>query len=203
MISAPSTPTPMKATTRPMPQEHGDCKLPAPGADEPEQRADRRRPADLRGVLRQCHARQRWCLPLGRCSAQLNRRPVPSRRSRARQAADPSAGDTGRRARSARRGVPLCATAPSCSTRMRSALITLDRRCARISVVRPRHQPIQRLLDHRLVLGIDRRQRFVQHQDRRVAQQRAGDGDALTLAARQARCRARRSPSGSRPAALR
>ena len=45
------------------------------------------------------------------------------------------------------------------------------------------HQPVQRLLDHRLVLGVDRGQRLVQHQDRRVAQQRAGDGDALALAA--------------------
>ena len=49
------------------------------------------------------------------------------------------------------------------------------------------HQPIQRLLDHRLVLRVHRRQRLVQHQDRRVAQQRPGDGDALALAARQAR----------------
>ena len=47
------------------------------------------------------------------------------------------------------------------------------------------HQPVERLLDHRLVLGIDGRQRLVEHQDRRVAQQRAGDGDALALAARE------------------
>ena len=47
----------------------------------------------------------------------------------------------------------------------------------------PGHQPVERLLDHRLVLGIDRRQRLVQHQDRRVAQQRPGDRDALALAA--------------------
>ena len=44
------------------------------------------------------------------------------------------------------------------------------------------HQPVERLLDHRLVLGIHRGQRLVQHQDRRVAQQGAGDGDALALA---------------------
>ena len=47
------------------------------------------------------------------------------------------------------------------------------------------HQPVERLLDHRLVLGVDRRQRLVEHQDRRVAQQRAGDGDPLALAARE------------------
>ena len=49
------------------------------------------------------------------------------------------------------------------------------------------HQAVERLLDHRLVLGIDRGQRFVQHQDRGIAQQGAGDGDALPLAAGQAR----------------
>ena len=47
------------------------------------------------------------------------------------------------------------------------------------------HQPIQRLLDDRLVLRIDRGQRLVEDQDRRVAQQRPGDGDALALPARQ------------------
>ena len=52
-------------------------------------------------------------------------------------------------------------------------------------MVRPAHQAVERLLDHRLVLGVDRRQRLVEHQDRRVAQQRAGDGDALALAARE------------------
>ena len=47
------------------------------------------------------------------------------------------------------------------------------------------HEPVERLLDHRLVLGVHRRERLVEHQDRRVAQQRAGDGDALALAARE------------------
>ena len=47
----------------------------------------------------------------------------------------------------------------------------------------PAHQPVERLLDHRLVLRIDRRERLVEQQDRRVAQQSAGDGDALALAA--------------------
>ena len=48
------------------------------------------------------------------------------------------------------------------------------------------HQPVERLLDHRLVFGVDRGQRLVEHQDRRVAQQGAGDGDALALAAGEA-----------------
>jgi hypothetical protein len=47
----------------------------------------------------------------------------------------------------------------------------------------PRHQPVERFLDHRLILRIDRRERLVQYQDRRVAQEGAGDGDALALAA--------------------
>ena len=45
------------------------------------------------------------------------------------------------------------------------------------------HQPVQRLLDYRLVLRIHRGQRLVEDQDRRVTQQRAGDRDALALPA--------------------
>ena len=48
------------------------------------------------------------------------------------------------------------------------------------------HQAVQGVLDDRLVLRVDRRQRLVQYQDRRVAQNRTGDGDALPLTARQA-----------------
>ena len=44
------------------------------------------------------------------------------------------------------------------------------------------HQPIERLLDDRLVLGVDRGERLVEDQDGGVAEQRAGDGDALALA---------------------
>ena len=47
------------------------------------------------------------------------------------------------------------------------------------------HQPVERLLDHRLIVGIDSRERLVQHQDRRVAEHRAGNRDALALAAGQ------------------
>ena len=48
----------------------------------------------------------------------------------------------------------------------------------------PRHQPVERALDHRLVLGIDRRQCLVEDEDRSIAQQGAGDRNALALAAR-------------------
>ena len=43
----------------------------------------------------------------------------------------------------------------------------------------------QVLLDDLLALGVERRGRLVEDQDPRIADQRAGDGDALALAARQ------------------
>ena len=49
------------------------------------------------------------------------------------------------------------------------------------------HQPLQRLLDRRLVLRIDRGERLVEDEDRGVEEQRARDRDALALAAREAR----------------
>ena len=45
------------------------------------------------------------------------------------------------------------------------------------------HQLLQAFLDRRLDLRIERRGRLVEHQDRRVLQDDAGDGDALALAA--------------------
>ena len=52
-------------------------------------------------------------------------------------------------------------------------------------VVRPSHKRAQRHLDRLLGFGIERRSRLVQKDDRRVLQEGAGDGDALTLPARQ------------------
>ena len=49
----------------------------------------------------------------------------------------------------------------------------------------PLHEPIERLLDHRLALRVHRRERFVQDQDGRISQERPRDGDALALAARE------------------
>ncbi len=49
----------------------------------------------------------------------------------------------------------------------------------------PGGEAIDRLLDHRLVFGVDRGQRLVEDQDRRVAQEGAGDRQPLALAARQ------------------
>ena len=47
------------------------------------------------------------------------------------------------------------------------------------------HQPVEGRLDRCLILGIDRGESFIEHQNRRIAQQCAGDGDALALSARQ------------------
>jgi hypothetical protein len=49
------------------------------------------------------------------------------------------------------------------------------------------HQPLERLLHQPLAFGVERAGRLVEQQDRRVAQQRAGDRDALALPAREPR----------------
>src|SRR5579863_242331 len=47
------------------------------------------------------------------------------------------------------------------------------------------HEIAELLLDCRFHLGVEGRSRLVQHQDRRVLEDDAGDGDALALAARE------------------
>ena len=49
----------------------------------------------------------------------------------------------------------------------------------------PAHQALERVLDQGLALGVERGGRLVEQQQRRVAQDRARDGDALALAAGQ------------------
>ena len=49
-----------------------------------------------------------------------------------------------------------------------------------------RHEPLERLLDGALALGVERRRCLVQDEDRRVLQQGARDREPLPLAARQA-----------------
>ena len=190
IASAPSTPTPMNAATRPMPRGHVTRELPPPGRDDAEQRANVSPPADLRPHPREIACRWRRLAVIGfaAVAASLSRR-SPRRRSRSSpRSAACGAHQAAIRAVAAISSAwrPLSTTRPWSSTRMRSAPITLDRRCARISVVRPGHQPVERLLDHRLVLGVDRGQRLVEDQDRRIAQQGAGDREALALAAGQA-----------------
>src|SRR5207237_7563491 len=48
------------------------------------------------------------------------------------------------------------------------------------------HQPLERLLHQALGLGVERRGGLVEDQDRRVLEQRPGDGETLTLPAREA-----------------
>ncbi len=50
----------------------------------------------------------------------------------------------------------------------------------------PLHQPIERILDDGLVLGIHCRERFIQNQNRGIAQNSPSNGDPLALPARQA-----------------
>ena len=53
------------------------------------------------------------------------------------------------------------------------------------SVVRFSRHPLERVLDLPLGVAVERRGRLVEQQDRRRLQDRAGDGDALLLAARE------------------
>ena len=89
--------------------------------------------------------------------------------------------------RSALSCVPSSTIRPWSITMIRSAARTVARRWAMTIVVRSVDQPLERALDQPLAFRVERRGRLVEQQQRRVAQQRAGDGDALALAARQAR----------------
>ena len=60
----------------------------------------------------------------------------------------------------------------------------VESRCAIAITVLPFISVVEARLDRGLDLGIERGGRLVQHQDRRVLQDHARDGDALALAAR-------------------
>ena len=75
---------------------------------------------------------------------------------------------------------------PSAMATTRSASRTVERRWATMIVVRPGAQPGERLLHGGLALGVERAGRLVEQQDARVAQQGAGQRDALALPAREA-----------------
>ena len=83
------------------------------------------------------------------------------------------------------RKVPRSTMRPPSSTRMWSALATVDSRWAMMKVVRPWRSAVERALDAGLGLHVERAGRLVEDQDRRVLEDGAGDGDALALAARQ------------------
>ena len=80
---------------------------------------------------------------------------------------------------------PLSATWPSDSTRMRSQSITLESRCAKMSVVRPRIRRSSALWITASFSASTADSASSKHQDRRIAQDGARDRDALALAARQ------------------
>ena len=134
MISAPSTLTPMNATTRPMPQVT---------VTESCRRQGRMKPSRERMVSGQptcvasC-ARSRTTAPVSCVSGAGMSGSVAGAMGSLRSA---SCGPIRRRYGPSRAissaWLPLCTTVPLSNTRMRSAPITLDRRCARISVVRP------------------------------------------------------------------
>ncbi len=67
----------------------------------------------------------------------------------------------------------------------RSARLIVDSRWAMTSVVRLCEQRVERVVDRVLDLDVDGAGGVVEHEDRRVDEQRAGDGDALALAARE------------------
>ena len=66
---------------------------------------------------------------------------------------------------------------------MVSASRIVDRRCATTTVVRPHHQPVQRILHDALALRVKRARRLVKKQDLRVLHNGPGNRHALLLAA--------------------
>ena len=72
-------------------------------------------------------------------------------------------------------------------TRIVSASRIVESRWAMTNVVRPVHEPRHRALDEHLGARVDRARRLVEDEDRRVGQERAGDGQQLLLAGREVR----------------
>ena len=74
---------------------------------------------------------------------------------------------------------------PSSSTTARSATSTVESRCAAISTVRPASAGRRPVDEVPLGLRVDRRHRVVEHDHARAGDERAGERDALALAARE------------------
>ena len=87
-----------------------------------------------------------------------------------------------RRASSSVSKVPCSTIRPSRARGSGRPSRTVDSRCAMTNVVRPSISRSRPCMIERLGLGVERRRRLVQDQDRRVAQDGARDGDALLLA---------------------
>ena len=78
--------------------------------------------------------------------------------------------------RQAPRYAPRSTIRPRSNTRITSALRTVESRWAMTKVVRPAPRALQRRLEARFGAGVERAGGLVEDQDRRVLQQRAGDG---------------------------
>ena len=72
---------------------------------------------------------------------------------------------------------------PRSSTTSRSIRAMVESRCAMAITVLPAISVSRLCLDRGLDLAVERGGGLVEHQDRRVLQDHAGDGDALALAA--------------------
>ena len=97
-----------------------------------------------------------------------------------------TAGHSCRRAPAVPRWLPVSTIRPASTTAIRSASITVDRRCATPASCGRASSRRSACLDRTLGVGIDRRGGLVEEQDRGVLEHRAGDADALALAAREA-----------------
>ena len=97
--------------------------------------------------------------------------------------AGPPAGRRGRRCATSSAWVPSSTTRPSSMTTMRSALQDRGQAVGDDQGGAALHGLVQGALDQALVLGVQGAGGLVQQQDRRVADQGAGDGQALALAA--------------------
>ena len=89
--------------------------------------------------------------------------------------------------------VPTWVIVPPDSRATRSASSTVEARWATTMPVTPAQHPPQRLLDQRLGVDVERRQRVVEHQHARAAAAPPGPGPAAAADRRTGSCPARRS----------
>ena len=119
-----------------------------------------------------------------RVGASSRVRGAGARRSRPPRAGAPTSRRRGRPARSARHACRCSAIAPSSSTMIWSALTTVESRCAMTSAVRFCDTSSSADWISRSVAVSSAEVASSRIEDRRPLQDRAGDGDALLLAAR-------------------
>ena len=165
-----------------------DRKAPAPRLDDLDQSAERRRPADRGGLNRELDRR--------RLGGQFDPLALAGRAGRGIVL---DQGEVALALLGLRPHQPAIGAVPAdqfgVTTQFDDAAVIEDQDTVGADHARqpvrqdqggaPGREPVEGLLDHRLVFGIDRRQRLVEDQDRRIPQQGAGDRQPLALAARQ------------------